>query len=91
MAFDTAENQEEKLALWSIIFLSLEDELESSMNFFDTVAARASVGESSGYTYSDYSVREIFSLQTNSIIFLKTKRSLIYMNYFHWLASLYVV
>lgn len=36
MAFDTAEDQEEKLGLWSIIFLSLEDELESSLNSSDT-------------------------------------------------------
>lgn len=36
MAFDTAENQEEKLGQWSIIFLSPEDALESSVNSFDT-------------------------------------------------------
>ena len=36
VAFDTTENQEEKLGLRSIIFPSLEDELGSSMNPVDT-------------------------------------------------------
>lgn len=57
MAFDTAENQEEKLGLWSIIFLSPEDELRILCELFWHCTAPVSVRESSGHTYSDYSDR----------------------------------